>query len=188
MRHCERDLDDCSFESTLLPEGVIHSKQLCKYMNKLDITLLYSSPFLRAIQTLEPYSLEKNLDINIDYSLAEYVDTNDKHLMSSVNNYIIPNEWRLKYNILQYNSVSNTYNVDESLINLFGRLLYFMSKIIEKYKNSDVNILLSTHMSIVNVLIFYYNEKKTYNNDIKTFNVDEYYPMGKITELNIDMK
>ena len=157
-------------------------------MNKLDINCLYSSPFLRAIQTLDPYSLEKDLEINIDYSLAEYVDTNDKHLMSSLNRYIIPNEWKLKYKILESNSISNTYNVEESLANLFGRLLYFMNNIINKYKNTDINILLSTHMSVVNVLIFYYNQKKTFENDLKTFNVDEYYPMGKITELNIDMK
>ena len=79
------------------------------------------------------------------------------------------------------------YDVYETEINMFGRVLDFMNDIVEKYKDENKNILISTHMSIVNVLIFYYNMGKCSQVD-ENFDADKYYPMGEITELNIEQK
>ena len=187
MRHCERNLDDCSFESPLLSIGIEHCKYLFKKMNKLNIDLLYSSPFLRAIQTLDYYSKMKEIPIYIDYNLSEYMDMPDKHLMSSKYNYVIQNEWRKEYNIIEDIEKAQKYDVYETEINMFERVLDFMNNIVEKYKNENKNILISTHMSIVNVLLFYYNMDKSSQVD-ENFDVDKYYPMGEITELNIEQK
>ena len=98
MRHCERDINNCSFESPLIDIGHINAQQLCNTMNLFNITKIFSSPFLRTIQTSHYYSKEKKIPIHIDYSLCEFVDIYDKHLMYSLNNYKICEEWRKTYN------------------------------------------------------------------------------------------
>ena len=86
MRHCERDINNCSFESPLINIGHINAQQLCNTMNLFNITKIFSSPFLRTIQTGHYYSNEKKIPIYIDYSLCEFIDIHDKHLMYSLNN------------------------------------------------------------------------------------------------------
>ena len=83
MRHCERDINNCSFESPLIDIGHINAEQTCNTMESYNITKIFSSPFLRTIQTSHYYSKEHNIPINIDYSLCEFVDTHDKHKMYS---------------------------------------------------------------------------------------------------------
>ena len=89
MRHCERNIMDCGFESPLLPIGIHNAKNLYGQMNFMNIDTIYSSPFLRTIQTVDFYSKIKNIPINIDYSLAEFVLLKDKYRMKSIYNYEI---------------------------------------------------------------------------------------------------
>ena len=179
MRHCERTLDDCSFESPLLDKGHINAMESCNIMMKLNITQLYSSPFLRTIQTSHYYSVKKNIPINIDYSLSEFVDKHDKHLMKSLNNYDIPYKWYKLYNIKAKNMICNTFNNDESINDCISRIIIFIDFIKKKYANTNENILLVTHMSILNVLL------ALSTNNLSNFNIDKPYPMGLITQLNI---
>ena len=178
MRHCERDINNCSFESPLLDIGHINAQQSCVTMQYLNITKIYSSPFLRTIQTSHYYSKEHNIPINIDYSLCEFVDSTDKHKMYSSNNYIIPQEWKNTYNINTTHMIKNTFGNDESINICITRVNSFLEYIKKTYENSDENILLVTHMSIVNILLAITN--KTINDN---FDFDKYYPMGLITKL-----
>ena len=178
MRHCERDINNCSFESPLIDIGHINAEQLCNTMNSYNITKIYSSPFLRTIQTSHYYSKEKKIVINIDYSLCELVDMPDKHKMYSTNNYIIPTEWRTTYNINTTSMLMNTFDNDETVNICVTRIYEFLNHIENKYGNTDENILLVTHMSIVNIILAITN-----NNLKEGFNIDKYYPMGLITQL-----
>ena len=45
MRHCERNIMDCGFESPLLPIGIHNAKNLYGQMNFMNIDTIYSSPF-----------------------------------------------------------------------------------------------------------------------------------------------
>ena len=91
MRHCERNVLDCSFESPLLPIGIHNAKNLYSQMNFINIDTIYSSPFLRTIQTADFYSKIKNIPINIDYSLAEFLlPIDNPNGMTSFNTPVIP--------------------------------------------------------------------------------------------------
>ena len=178
MRHCERDINNCSFESPLLDIGHINAEQTCNTMESYNITKIFSSPFLRTIQTSHYYSKEHNIPINIDYSLCEFVDTHDKHKMYSSNNYKICEEWRKTYNINTTHMIKNTFNNDETINMCITRVYEFLNNIENKYGKTDENILLVTHMSIVNIILAITN--CTLNDN---FNIDKYYPMGLISKV-----
>ena len=50
-------------------------------------------------------SKHKQMPINIDYGLAEFVDKHEKYLMSSINNYVIPLKWYEQYYINTNNMI-----------------------------------------------------------------------------------
>jgi broad specificity phosphatase PhoE len=179
MRHCERDLYNCTFESPLIDKGHLNAMDSCNIMIKNNITKIYSSPFLRTIQTGHYYSIKKNIPINIDYSLAEYIETHNKHLMYSINNYKIPLDWYKKYNIKTNNMIHNIFNNNDTINDTVNRLITFINYIKKKYTNTNENILLITHMSIVNILL------ALNNNSLSNFDISKSYPMGLITEINI---
>ena len=181
MRHCERNVLDCSFESPLLPIGINNAKNLYSQMNFINIDTIYSSPFLRTIQTVDFYSKIKNIPINIYYSLAEFVLPKDKYRMKSIYNYEIPISWKKNFIIKTDNMLINRYNINELFNDCVKRIYNFLVYIIEKYKNTKKNILLVSHMSIVNIIIGLIEN----NINMETFNMDNPYPMGLITELNI---
>ena len=181
MRHCERNINDCGFESPLLPIGIHNAKNLYSQMNFLNIDTIYSSPFLRTIQTVDFYSKIKNIPIKIDYSLAEFVSPIDKYRMKSIYNYEIPVSWKKNFIIKTENMLVNKYDINEEQNDCIMRLYNFLVHIIEKYKYTKKNILLVTHMSIVNMILGLLEN----NINMKEFNIDKPYPMGLITELNI---
>lgn len=181
MRHCERNLMDCGFESPLLPIGIYNAKNLYSQMNFMNIDTIYSSPFLRTIQTADFYSKIKNIPINIDYSLAEFLLPIDKYRMKSIYNYEIPNSWKNNFIMKTDNMLLDKYNINEEINDCINRLYNFLTNIIEEHKYTKKNILLVTHMSIVNVILGLMEN----NINIETFNMDKPYPMGLITELNI---
>ncbi len=103
----------------------------------------------------------------------------DKHLMKSLNNYDIPYKWYKLYNIKAKNMICNTFNNDESINDCISRIIIFIDFIKKKYANTNENILLVTHMSILNVLLAFENDS------LSNLNIENFYPMGLITEINI---
>ena len=70
LRHEDRT-QDCTFFSPLTKKGLENSIILKDKLKELDINVIYSSPFIRTLQTIYPYSISSGNKINIDYSLAE---------------------------------------------------------------------------------------------------------------------
>ncbi|PGL67870.1 histidine phosphatase family protein [Bacillus sp. AFS055030] len=69
IRHCEADGQP--YEANLTKQGLKQAKQLGDFFAKIKIDQIISSPFLRAIQSIEPTSNEKNIDIVLDERLSE---------------------------------------------------------------------------------------------------------------------
>ena len=182
MRHCERNMNDISFESRLVYEGHMNAKKKYNEMNKKKINVIYSSPFLRTIQTGDFYSKMKEISINVDYSIAEYVGKTAKINMFSVNNYEIPDTWKKNFNLDLHYMFHNKYDKDESVQDAIFRVFRFLLHLKEKYSSTDKNILLITHMSIVNIILGF---KTSFNNigDINEY-LEKFYPMGVISEVD----
>lgn len=180
MRHCERNMNDVSFESPLIYEGQMNAKKKYDEMNKKKIDRIYSSPFLRTIQTADFYSKIKEIPVNIDYSIAEYAATDDKINMYSINNFEIPDTWKNNFHINLNKMIHNKYNKDETAKDAIYRVFKFLLHLKMKYQGTNKNILIVTHMSIVNIILGLKNHF-TNIDDIDKY-IENFYPMGNITE------
>lgn len=178
LRHFERDINDPSFESQLLKIGINNSLKKISTLKNIEINTIISSPFLRCIQSVDLFSKLENININIDYSLCEYF-TKIQEQYKKI--YIIPIEWYKSFNII--NKVNQKYNLEETMEDCIKRVNIFMDDIIQKYKNSDKNILLVTHMTIVNIILNYFDKKHYENIEI---NFERNYDMGKLLFLYRD--
>jgi 2,3-bisphosphoglycerate-dependent phosphoglycerate mutase len=69
LRHEERTID-CSFFGPLTMNGLQNSKKLINKLDMLNITDVYSSPFIRTLQTIEPFIKKNNMKIKLEYSLT----------------------------------------------------------------------------------------------------------------------
>ena len=71
LRHEDRTID-CTFFSPLTLLGLKNSVKLKNLLVTHNINKIYSSPFIRTIQTIFPYSKKHKIPINLEYGLSEF--------------------------------------------------------------------------------------------------------------------
>ena len=157
LRH-EKRFGKPSFNTSLTPEGINNTIKLSDELEKLDIDIVYCSPFKRIIQTIEPYLKKTGKKVNIEYSLYEFISLNEfcEDDIKSINS----DMYGHNYFNLEYESFYDKNNIKfpENINNLKNRTNNFLNFIKKKY--NKINILLVTHMSPVNSII---NKKKNNN-------------------------
>jgi broad specificity phosphatase PhoE len=169
LRHEERE-NNFGFYSNLTENGIIKSCDLPKKFKKLNIDLIFSSPFIRTLQTIFLYAEENNKKVNIEYGLYEYLhnpyfllgnwyysinDINDNSLLSIVNN--------------NYSSIINKddFIVLENEFNLSKRIKKFFNNLMYNYNNKT--ILIVSHKAVIN---------KIKDLFVKKTNLDDNFDMG----------
>ena len=152
LRHEKRAIDNPSFYSPLLENGLIDANKLKFILNDLNINLIFSSPFKRVLQTVKPYCDMKKMNVNIEYSLYEQIYNHESHKFKfDKNDYkkdLMPNdpEFYLKNNdYISYLPLDKIQFTEDTTI----RSNNFLKHIINKYKDTDKNILLATHGGII---------------------------------------
>lgn len=176
LRHEERGLD-ISFNSELTNKGIIKSTLLPSKLNKYKIDVIFSSPFIRTLQTIYPYCERFNKKVNIEYGLYEYLH----------NPYFFINKWYYTINdikdkdlknIINYNYISKIkledFSVLENDIDLEKRIVIFFNYLYSNYHNKTV--LLVTHKGVIN---------KIKNIYIKSTDMDEEFDMGHFEVYNL---
>lgn len=161
LRHEER-VHDASFFSVLTENGVIKSNHLVKDLEKVNITKIFCSPFIRTMQTIIPYSRKHNIPLNLDYALSEI--KLEKIIPRYAANVTLPKYIAEQFNYNpNYISSIKTENINypESREELKSRLIPFIQNIIDTYINTNENILIVTHQSLCEIvanapLLFYY--------------------------------
>ena len=147
LRHEDRT-QDCTMFSPLTELGLEKAEKLVEPLDKLNITQIYSSPYIRTLQTVYPYAKKKNLKIKLEYSLVEIQHPNI--IPSSSYKVRLPEYIAKEFNFQQdYNSKLQPeelqYPEDESKVD--RRLRNFLKDLISKYLETDENILLVTHQT-----------------------------------------
>jgi broad specificity phosphatase PhoE len=176
LRHEDRT-QDCSFFSPLSKEGLDNSKKLVKSLNECNIDLIFSSPFIRTLQTIDPYVSEKNLKVNIDYGLSE-IHSKDIIPKKSVG-IELPTYMAEIFNynptytsIIKHNEISYPENY-ECVVKRVKRIL---KKIFIDYFDKDYNILLVTHQSLCCSILNIVNKHQKINENIRNN-----YKKGQLT-------
>lgn len=180
LRHEERPMEDSTFLTELTKNGKDRAaSSLKEALIKLKINTVYCSPFIRCLQTINPFIKESGLKVNIENCIQEvfwdpkFQDkpnaklSDEQKQQYSVSNKYIP--------LLS----SNTLSYPESETSVRLRVNKFSEYLKNKYSDSCTNILVCSHMSPVNFLINEFSE-----------NLDrglmEQYDMGKISYVEGD--
>lgn len=167
LRHEKRDINNPNFYSPLLEEGLQKSLLLVEKLEKLNIDVIYVSPFKRVLQTIKPFCDKYNKKVNRDFSLYEKISSDSGFQFPYLLDVIPMDD---EYYLLNtgHVSVTNLYEIkiDEDISQRIQRFTTYLKN---KYKKTNKNILIVTHMSIVNAI-----QKK---------DLDSYYPMGCLSEI-----
>jgi 2,3-bisphosphoglycerate-dependent phosphoglycerate mutase len=163
LRHEDRT-QDASFFSPLTKAGLENSIKLIPILENLQIKYVYSSPFIRTLQTVYPYLKQSNTNVKLDYGLSEI-----KH------EDLIP-KWSHTTRLPEY--MNENFLVDsnykgsvepeditfpEKEIDVQKRVKVFLKNIISNHLNTDDTILIVTHQVVCNIIlkiIYKYGKEK----------------------------
>ena len=145
VRHEDRTQDG-SFFSPLTKKGLENANNLVAKLKNEKIDLIISSPFIRTLQTVYPYSKACNIKINLEYGLEEI---NHSDIIAKKNAGInLPEYLCEAFNYDQtYKTIIKPTDIKwpEQEEDVMRRVKKILKVIITKYYNTNLNILLVTH-------------------------------------------
>jgi len=163
LRHEDRT-QDCSFFSPLTKEGLDKSIKLISILKNENINVIYSSPYIRTLQTIYPYSIKNNIKVNLEYGLCE-IQHNDIIAKKSTGLYI-PEYIAESFNYnSKYKSIIKPTDIKypETTNDINDRVKHILKNILTQHMDSDDNILLVTHQSLCTSMAKIHDKK--YNID-----------------------
>ena len=171
LRHEERSSSPL-INTSLTDNGLNNSIKLSNLLCMHNINSIYSSPYLRCLQTISPYSNSENISINVELGLSEYrlfIFEND------INN--ISSKFNINNNYKSYCDIKTLNSTIFDLHNSVQRISDVLINILKDNEYYNSNILICTHMSIVNIILFLFN-KITYHELL----FDVHQECGKLIE------
>lgn len=176
LRHEDRPLEDSTFYIELSKLGKRRARTSLKsLLLQLDLNEIYCSPFIRCLQTINPFIQESGKIVNVDYGLQEFFF--DKNFIKKSKAKLSLDEM-INFNVNQnYKSTlkPNTLKYQEDFFSLNQRVDNFANDVLKKYINSEKNILVCTHMGVLNVLISKMSNIERDPND--------FYSMGSLSKI-----
>jgi broad specificity phosphatase PhoE len=179
LRHEDRTMDG-TFFSPLTKDGLDNSIRLIEIINKCNIDQIYSSPFIRTLQTVLPFAKHKNIKINLEHSLSEIQHPHIipvKSYQITLPQYIAE---QFNYNPNYSSYLDPTQHIyPENEKNVCDRIKKFIAKLIKENIDSNSNILLVTHQIVCNCLLKIATKK---HKDIQ-YDLAYNYPKGGLTKM-----
>ena len=177
LRHEDR-FEDPTLLTELTKKGKTKSKELVDILSEYKIDSIYSSPFIRTLQTINHVSTVIDKQIRVDNGLYEYM----------IEGVFKPHQYYGFTNKSYYKLINTDFNVDpdyksmvvepvtklENDAILMKRVNVFLTKLMES--NVDKTVLLVSHLSPLNAII------RTYD---PSHDLDYPIPMGGLHILNV---
>lgn len=142
VRHCEAEGQPP--ESKLTGHGIEQAIHLAKFFSHTKIDQIIASPFKRAIQSVEPTSRDKNLQIEVDDRLAE-------RTLSTAN----LSNW-LEDLKATYDDLSLKFEGGESSEEATSRALNVVNEVVQ---NDFEKIILVTHGNLMSLILSHFDDK-----------------------------
>jgi len=155
LRHQERESGHTfSVPLTLNGQRLAQTETL-DTLTTLGITQIYSSPFYRVLQTVQPFvKLTRNL-IKIEYALYEYLNSSLFEQETPI--YIPSQEWYSRFFLNPiYHSVVNPDELkmgNEHTADIRDRLKKFLNYLYQKYSSTQEIILIASHKFILEQIL-----------------------------------
>jgi 2,3-bisphosphoglycerate-dependent phosphoglycerate mutase len=144
----------------LTEAGIDKAKKIVPLFDKIDVNYIYSSPYKRTIQTIEPLSINKKIGINIVENFRERK---------------ISNEWIDnfgEYSTKQWDNFSYKLEDGESLLEVQNRNIESLEKILKE--NTGETIVIGTHGTALSTIINYYDKTFLYKEFMNIVNIMPY--------------
>jgi 2,3-bisphosphoglycerate-dependent phosphoglycerate mutase len=141
IRHCEAEGQPP--ESPLTEKGYKQALELSEFLSEIKVDKVVTSPYLRAVQTIEPLAKKLKLEIELDSRLTERVLSQDN----------LP-DWMEKLRTT-FTDLELKYEGGESSKEAMNRIV----EAVEDILNSNIeNAVMVTHGNIMSLLIKYFNK------------------------------
>jgi len=177
----EDSTQDKTFFSPLTKQGLENSIKLIEELKKVKITHIYSSPYIRTLQTIYPYSKKYKLKINLEYALCEI---NHKDIIPKKSYQIrLPEYMAESFNYEpNYNEkfAPEEISYPENEKKVYKRVRDILKYIISIHSSLDDNVILVTHQIVckqILKIVKNFGVLKPNNEDLLS------YPKGALTEV-----
>jgi broad specificity phosphatase PhoE len=149
----------------LTANGLKQADNLADILKSYRIDMVYSSPFLRTLQTIYPYCIENNKQVNIENTFYECLNSNEFNYHNYRHSYKeLENAYPHLGSIIDGNYGSKLFVSNISYVEDYkqvkNRVFPFIYNLCHKHKNNDTVILIVTHATIVNTI------KKFFDSDV----------------------
>lgn len=148
LRHEDRT-QDASFFSPLTKTGIENANNLIDFLEKLNITHIYSSPYIRTLQTVYPFSKKSGVKIKLEYSLSEI---NHPDLIAKNSNGVrLPEYMADLFNYdKNYTSQIEVEQIKypEAEPDVEFRIKNFLKSLIMQHGKNEDNVLLVSHQAV----------------------------------------
>ncbi len=159
LRHEDRT-QDCSFFAPLTETGLTNAKTLAEKLKGENIQIIFSSPFIRTLQTVYPYAKNANIKINLEYGLAELHHADiipAKAVGISLPEYLAESfSYESSYKTIIKPTDIKYPETDKDVMIRVKRVL---KDIIGKYYETDCSIVLVSHQTICNQILKIVNKE-----------------------------
>ena len=166
IRHGKAAMEGSDRERALDSDGIIQANSLCK---KIKIQFqdqkirIISSPFKRAMQTIEKLSQNMSANIEKSQSLEEINIGKDQNLSK---HQIIEKMWSDK-NFKVQNGSSQSEHVD--------KIKDELNQILEDFYKNDYNLILISHGNSIGIILKYFLDTDFTFNDWKKISMPDMY-------------
>jgi len=180
LSHEDRN-QDATFFSPLTKQGLENATKLIKELEKVEISHIYCSPYIRTLQTIHPYSKKHNLKIKLEYGLSEI---NHEDIIPKKSYQVrLPEYMAELFNYEpNYNEkfAPEEFTYPENEKNVYKRVRNILKYIISVHNTTNDNIVLVTHQIVCKLILKIvkkYGVLKPNKEDLLS------YPKGGLTEV-----
>tara|TARA_Y100000590_G_scaffold248871_1_gene279638 strand:- start:541 stop:1143 length:603 start_codon:yes stop_codon:yes gene_type:complete len=183
IRHGKASMEGSDRERNLDEDGIIQATSLCKKIKnqfKDKQVRLISSPFRRAVQTIEKLSEDFKADIEQNSSLEEIKIGKDEKISK---HQIIEKMWSDE-NFKVSNGSSQLEHVNNIKIEL--------NKILKDFYENEYNLILVSHGNSIGIILKYFLNQKFTFDDWKNISMPDMYSVSfdennKVVEFKRDV-
>ena len=184
IRHGKASMEGADRERVLDEDGIIQATSLCNKIRnqfKDKRIRLISSPFRRAVQTIEKLSEDFQADIEKNSSLEEIKIGKDENITK---HQIIEKMWSDE-NFKVSNGSSQLEHVNQIKSEL--------NKILKDFYENDYNLILVSHGNSIGIILMYFLNQKFTFEDWKNISMPDMYSVSfdesnKVTQFKRDVE
>jgi 2,3-bisphosphoglycerate-dependent phosphoglycerate mutase len=180
IRHGKAAMAGQDHERELDEDGIIQANSLKMKLIELGLknTKVYSSPFKRAVQTIDPFLSEKNGN--------KAIITNDLEEIH------MPKDEKLsKHQIIEKMWEDELFKVGNGISHSehFNKIKPFLDEVFNKFKSENEDIIMITHGVLIGIILKFFFDIKFGFNDWKKMTMPDIYMLSFDKDNNfIEMK